>query len=389
MAVTAIGPDIAALVGIDPDEVDRLQDESRVLPSAFYTDPAIRKLEDQLIFRRAWQLVGTNIELGRPGDYVTAEIAGVPIVVVRDDADELHAFVNVCRHRAKTIMEGEGSCTRLQCSYHAWTYSLEGNLLGAPGFPKERMPSFETLSLRPVHVDSFRGLVFVSLEPEESLADQLGDLPELMVEAGYDFPFENPAESGLTRNGGIADYEGEVAGNWKVFYENSSECYHCPTIHPDTLCAVTVTEAIEFKMSSSGKFGKYGGLWLRPNWQERFTEPKAGSQYGFGTFAIWPNTILFTGWIGEHVTRYLPTGPGSLRYLSRAYTRPDISADVLDDLLDALFAEGSQEDIDVVLATQKGLESGLYEPGPLVEGREDVIAAFQRQVWSALRPAFR
>src|SRR5262245_57812307 len=95
------------------------------LPSSWYTDPAVLARECERIFRRSWQYVGRSEQVARTGHYITGEVGGVPVVVVRSDLG-LRGFVNVCRHRRHVVVTGAGSCRTLQCPYHAWTYDLEG-----------------------------------------------------------------------------------------------------------------------------------------------------------------------------------------------------------------------------------------------------------------------
>ena len=110
--------------------------EASTIPSAWYTDERVFRartgncLQPFLALCRASSINSTN-----PGDYVTTEIAGEPIVIVRGNDDELRGFFNVCRHHAAAVMtDAEGHATQMRCPYHGWTYSLEGELKGTPDF---------------------------------------------------------------------------------------------------------------------------------------------------------------------------------------------------------------------------------------------------------------
>src|SRR5262245_7200452 len=106
---------------------------ARTLSGAFYTDAAVADAERRAIFGEAWQVVGRVDQVTEPGQYVTAEIAGQPIVVARGEDRVLRAFSNVCRHRAARVMpEPCGHATKLRCRYHGWTYDLAGKLRGVP-----------------------------------------------------------------------------------------------------------------------------------------------------------------------------------------------------------------------------------------------------------------
>src|SRR5512142_726764 len=102
------------------------------LSANHYTDPAVLAQEKERVFGRTWQVVGHVRQLANPGDYVTTELVGEPLLIVRDTAGELRAFYNVCRHRAGPPAEGCGSRKVFRCGYHGWTYSLDGRLLNAP-----------------------------------------------------------------------------------------------------------------------------------------------------------------------------------------------------------------------------------------------------------------
>ena len=109
--------------------------EASTIPASWYTDERLFELEKQTIFGRSWQFAARIDQLNKPGDYVTSEIAGEPIVVVRGGDNSLRAFFNVCRHHAAAVMtEREGQANQMRCPYHGWTYSLEGELKGTPDF---------------------------------------------------------------------------------------------------------------------------------------------------------------------------------------------------------------------------------------------------------------
>src|ERR1700737_581868 len=97
---------------------------AHTIPSSWYTDRDIHASECRFVFGDSWQAVGRTDQVIEAGSYFTTDLAGEPIVVVRDAAGVLRAFYNVCRHRAAQGMLGEGRATRLRCRYHGWTYDL-------------------------------------------------------------------------------------------------------------------------------------------------------------------------------------------------------------------------------------------------------------------------
>jgi Rieske 2Fe-2S family protein len=216
------------------------------LAREYYLSPDLFQREQERIFTREWMCVGREEEIPSPGDYLLVDVAGERLLLVRSREGTMHAHYNVCRHRGSELVLGvdpkprAGSEVRptgtfasgIRCPYHAWTYSLEGQLRTAPfldegdGFCKEDLPLF------PAAVDSWGGFVFLNLSGESAgggaratLAAQLGGAPERVKR----YPLHE------LRTARRIVYE--VAANWKVILENYNECYHCGPVHPE-LCRV-------------------------------------------------------------------------------------------------------------------------------------------------------
>src|SRR5919109_650018 len=109
--------------------------EASTIPASWYLDPRIMELERRTVFAMTWQLVGRIEQVREPGQFITWEIGGEPLLIVRGDDGVLRGFFNVCRHHAAAVMtEPEGEARNLRCPYHGWTYSLAGELRGMPDF---------------------------------------------------------------------------------------------------------------------------------------------------------------------------------------------------------------------------------------------------------------
>src|SRR5262249_48253126 len=109
--------------------------EASTIPAPWYVDPRIAELENLTVFSKAWQVIGRADQVAKPGQFVTASLAGEPIVVVRGGDEQLRAFYNVCRHHAaKVVTEPCGRASILHCPYHGWNYGLDGSLKGMPEF---------------------------------------------------------------------------------------------------------------------------------------------------------------------------------------------------------------------------------------------------------------
>src|SRR5687768_4078886 len=186
--------------------------DGRTIPFDWYSDPAVLRLERERIFRQTWQYAGRTDQVAEPGAFFTCDLAGIPVVVVRDEHGGLRGFLNVCRHRGSLVCEGEGKRASLQCPYHAWTYGLDGSLRAAPR--SELVPGFERaeLGLQRASVGAWGPFVFANPDADAApLAETLGELPSLVAAAGLDVDalrFHHRA------NGP------EYAANWKVCSEN-------------------------------------------------------------------------------------------------------------------------------------------------------------------------
>ncbi len=197
---------------------------ARTLPGRYYTSPDVLADEQLRLFATAWICVGRESEVAEPGKYFLATVANESLIIVRDRAGTLHAHFNVCRHRGTRLCaEHAGTFpATIQCPYHAWTYGLDGTLVGAPhmddtpGFAKRDYP------LRQATLATWEGFIFVNLADEPSSFDGLfapmvGRLSRFNLES--------------LRVVRRIDYD--VAANWKLVMQNYSECLHCPTIHPE------------------------------------------------------------------------------------------------------------------------------------------------------------
>lgn len=189
---------------------------ARTLPSAVFTEAELLDIERSRLFGRSWLCVARTENLSETGSFLTREIANECILVVRDEAGELRAFFNVCRHRGARLVDEP--CGRLRsgiaCPYHAWVYGLDGMLKRAPHV--EISEGAKTLALTQARLAIRDGFVFVNLDREGDDAPALPDLSRFGLDR-------------LVRAGRL-DYE--VGCNWKIVCENYSECYHCPGVHP-------------------------------------------------------------------------------------------------------------------------------------------------------------
>src|SRR5689334_16248021 len=154
------------------------------LPWSWYSDPELLRHEQEHIFRRGWQYAGPVEHAAQPGDFFTCSVGDVPVVVTRDAAGELHALLNVCRHRGSIVAQGSGNRATLQCPYHAWTYELDGRLRAAPRAGEIDVAAVAVLALA---VETWGPVVFVNPDPAPApLEDVLGPVPQLRRGGGIE-----------------------------------------------------------------------------------------------------------------------------------------------------------------------------------------------------------
>ncbi|MEM7301450.1 MAG: SRPBCC family protein [Pseudomonadota bacterium] len=206
-------------------------EEARAMPPSVYTSDEFLKQELNGIFARDWFCVGRASSMSEPGDYVTTELAGQPVVVVRGHDGALRAMSNVCLHRMSTLLEGRGNTRSIVCPYHAWTYNLDGSLRGAPAMTLNRDFCKKSYVLPDIRCEEWLGWVFVTLNAEASpVASQLSDVEALIG----DYDLANYTET---------FFETHVWNtNWKVLAENFMESYHLPVCHAGTIGGLSKLE---------------------------------------------------------------------------------------------------------------------------------------------------
>ncbi len=327
------------------------------LPAALYRDPAQWARERRGVFAKAWQFFTHESAVANPGAWAAETLAGFPLLVVRGQDDVLRGFHNVCRHRAGPLTEGEaGQCEGLlTCRYHGWTYALDGRLRSARDFGPAEGFDPRDFSLWPIRVETWRGLVFVNLDPKaQSLAAFLEPLERHL--AGKDW-------AGLT----VALKRSHAMGcNWKTYVENYLEGYHVPAMHPGldaeidaSRYAVEVDGPVVIHEAPLREPGAvYEGLWA---W-------------------LWPNLGVNVYGRGLMLERMSPVGHDRT-HLDYIYLTPD--GEVLPAETLAMSDQVVAEDIWIVERVQENLNAGVYETGQLSPRHEGAVAAFQAFVRAA------
>ncbi|MCI4352277.1 MAG: aromatic ring-hydroxylating dioxygenase subunit alpha [Thermoplasmata archaeon] len=239
---TAAPPSVPAPPGQDRPTaaafraVDRPGTQAATLPGWMFSDPALYAEEIRRLFHRTWTCIGREEEVAGAGGFLTVEVGGSGVLIVRDKEGVLRAFHNVCRHRGTRLVEESAGTglPNIQCPYHAWTYDLTGQLRGAPHMAGVENFDKREYGLHPVALSTWRGFLWVNLDPNPGpLSEHLGAL----VERARPFPFER------LRRAHRVVYE--IQANWKLVLQNANECYHCPGVHPQLVKITPYTSGEE------------------------------------------------------------------------------------------------------------------------------------------------
>ncbi|MEM7059230.1 MAG: SRPBCC family protein [Pseudomonadota bacterium] len=207
---------------------------SSAIPKSAYTSEAFLDRELQDIFKQEWVCVGRTDQLAKPGDYLTYELAGQPVLVVRDRDGVLRAMSNVCLHRMSTIMEGSGSTATLRCPYHGWTYSLDGTLRAAAGMGLNDSFDKNDYCLPSVRCEDWLGWIMISLNPNATHpGEHFAEVEEMIGD------FDMPGYRNLFHETHVWNT------NWKVLAENFMESYHLPVCHAGTIGGLSKLEEMD------------------------------------------------------------------------------------------------------------------------------------------------
>ncbi|MDP8911217.1 MAG: Rieske 2Fe-2S domain-containing protein [Actinomycetota bacterium] len=343
------------------------------LPADWYTDPGVLAHEHERIFRRAWQYVSPLERVSRPGDFVTARLGEVPVVVCRDERGTLRAFANVCRHRgAEVVLDACGNRRSLQCHYHAWTYGLDGRLRAAPRANEQDGFDKSELSLHALPVEAWGPFVFVNPDPDAAaFADALGELPRLVAAAGLELERLRPRDH--------AEYE--IAANWKVVVDNYLECYHCPVAHPSFTDLIDLDdyELVEYPTFSI----QQGRLREDAKRGVPYTV-RPGVDAGFYAF-LWPNFTLnvYPGPGNVSVNLFVPLGEHRTRARFEYFFVDEVRDEDVREFVDFIDVV-QREDTVLCESVQRGLRSGFFDQGQLMLSREHGLRHFARLVCRSL-----
>ncbi|MFJ5677826.1 aromatic ring-hydroxylating dioxygenase subunit alpha [Streptomyces sp. NPDC093097] len=354
------------------------------LPGRAYTDPELFRREQELIFERLWFCAVRGADLARPGAFRTVRVGRESVLITRNRAGALRAFLNVCRHRGAQLCTEESGAVRrnLQCPYHAWTYDLDGRLVAAPNL--QQMPDLDRTGrgLVAVPVREWLGYAWVCLADEPpsfedtvigAAVERLGD-----VAAIDRYRTETLALGRRIRY--------DVRANWKLLVENFMECYHCATIHPELTDVLPefaegfaaqyyvghgaefAAEARGFTVDGSAGFGRLPGI---DDGQDR--------RY----YAVTVRPQVFVNLVPDHVIlhRMFPLAADRTVVECDWLYLPEVVASGADTGKSVeLFHRVNTQDFDACERTQPAMDSRAYRGGGVLVPSEHHIGAFHAWV---------
>lgn len=342
-------------------------DRARTIPGLWYHDPEIAEAERQSVFGGTWQAVGRVDQVAQPGSYLTADVAGEPILIVRDEAGTLRGFFNVCRHRAACVVnEPQGHASKLRCRYHGWTYDLAGRLRGTPEFDGVADFKKEDNGLAPVTVAAW-GLI---------LWAHLGHSPAPLEQFLTPLP-ERAAGLGLNRLRFVERREYRLACNWKVFVDNYLDGgYHVNTVHPGL---AGVIDYSRYRTEIAGHTSvQISPLKPPDHGAEAVGQVRAGDNAYY--WWVFPNFMIniYQGVMDTNLV--LPLDPGHCRVVFDFYFE-DPDGTGRREFIAQSMDIGHQiqiEDVGVCEEVQRGLASRSYDTGRFSVKREAAGYHFHR-----------
>lgn len=346
--------------------------EPMVESVADFLSPERHAMERERLFLDTPQVVGFAGEVARPGQYLTAEAMGIPIVVTRSADGRLHALVNACVHRGARVAKGHGTVAgrRLRCGFHGWTFELDGRLASRPSdgcFPP--IAAGDTrCNLTRLPVSDRSGLVVVGLRP---------DMPQSRIDEHLAELEPELAGLGLEQAKTLDVKRYEVAASWKLVSMLSYESYHFAALHRDTVATMFEANAI------ADVFGRHSrwAFALKGTGDLAKADPGAfpASFPGAVSHQLFPGTVLITTW---EIAQLIRSEPGPTPGSSVVYTANAYFDEAKREALIPNVALGTrafeEEDLPAAIECQQGLAAGRTR---MFAGANEPIVQFWLRQW--------
>jgi Rieske 2Fe-2S family protein len=357
------------------------------LPRDYYHDESVFEKEKELFFERMWLLAAREEDLRGVGDYVVREIAGESFFLVRGRDNKIRAYHNVCRHRGSQLLMEKGTVgSVIQCPYHAWSYDLDGKLVGVPEHHRFERLEKEKLGLFQLKVDVWDGFVFVNMNREsQSFQEVFSDFSKMWEHLNL----------GELRRASKLVYD--VKANWKIIVENYSECYHCLPVHPklNKITPFGGSSRTEYLSWAENRLFSGGFMVFADGYTSMTTSGTTKRSPIKGTrqedlrriyyYLLVPNMFfsLHPDYLMVHTL--WPKNKDETRIECDFYFAEEEKAKPQFDPSDAVevWDEINRQDWMVCEAAHKGTGSSFYQPGPMPEN-EDQVWNFDQFVHDAL-----
>ena len=353
------------------------------LEQRYYLDTQIFAAESRDIFRRHWLCVGRASQVKQAGSYLLCEVDGESLLVVRGDDGQLRCFYNVCRHRGTRLCSEttDKPLRALRCPYHAWTYDLRGQLVSAPNM--RDVAGFECASypLKAAAVASWQGFVWVNLDESPVAAEEWFEPLDALL-GPWSLDDLIPVER----------LEYDVAANWKLLFQNYSECYHCPWVHP-ALNALSPYKSAGNDLDDGPFLG--GPMALSEHVRSMTMDGKscadplpgldAQRRRQVAYYTLFPSVFLSPHPDFMLVHTIQPRTVSHTRVVCEFLFHPTaVHVDGFDPRSAVAFwDQTNRQDWRVCELSQAGIASSAYEPGPY-SNLESLLAAFDRYYLRAL-----
>ncbi len=312
------------------------------LPYKKYADPQVFELERKSIFQNSWILAGHTSQVENIGDFFTIEIAGQPLIISRDKNNQLNAFYNICPHRGSRVEKSEqGNKKIFVCSYHGWTFHLDGTLNRAPNFDTADLGAHSCM--RPVLLEVCQSMIFINLNPN---ARPMKETYEQWATRLDQYKFLGSLKK-------VRVSERIIEANWKAIIDNYLECDHCKLAHP------AFSKTFDMKNYHIDLYDNFSCQY------SRLTNKKKEEQEHANFYWIWPNLMLsvYPGEAGNMTTsQILPLAPDKTLAIYSYYFKSDEINAEQEELI-RFVDQVREEDFGLVESLQKAFHTNAFDRG--------------------------
>lgn len=334
------------------------------LPPWAYNSEELLGLEQDLLFRRHWQLAGHACDIPEAGAYFCFDVAGERAIVIRGRDGEIRAFHNVCRHRgSRVVAEPEGTCkSAMVCPFHGWTYNLDGTFRSAPA--PRTLPELDPVEtgLKPVEMELWHGFIFLRFlpGPQPSIADMM---------ARHEAELAPYRLDDLISDGGF--WHDELAVNWKCVRDVDNEGYHVPMAHPALQDLYGKSYRDEpFENGTARTFATFnegeGKLWSVRHYKKILPCKKSlpeSHRSAWLYIGVFPNSVIEFHPEGISYYQEFPEGVSQTRMRGAAYRWENQSreTELARYLGMRINRDTSEEDVQLIIWSQEATASSAYD----------------------------